>query len=573
MNVKILDCTIRDGGHLNKWHFKNDMVKASYFAALRSGVDYFEIGYKNDSKVKNLGPYGYCQDNFITSLFKSSPAIKLLCMIDAGKYTGYYIPECRKDKTPFSGIRIAAYPPEGKIAIKLIEEIHNKGYEVFLQIMACSEWNQKQFRELEGWKSKDMLKAVYFADSFGSFIPKDIKNYVKKLKAAGFKNIGYHSHNNLQMGFANALQAIDEGVRHIDASIYGMGRGAGNLPIEIILSYLYIHGDKKYNIVPYLDVIDRFYLDLVKEYQWGYSIKNFLSGSKNLHPYYVAELFKSKNYTLEEICNLLDNIKKVCPISFSKEKLEDTLKKRFYIPTTEQAKNFVKEIEKQNRILPSEDYLPLSELKISNKHKGKKFLIIANGPSTIRYVGEIKKFINENNLITIGCNYLKNIYEPNYHIFVSKKRFLKYISFVNEKSILIAPTFFGKRLIEENYQGLIERIEIKPVNNSEAKPISGIIQQPININVGVAAILTAYQMGAEEIMVVGMDGYESGSEKEVVYFYNEDDVIDDKATASIRYENLTAELKRTNDFLSKKGVPFSIITPTSHKRYYRNIIK
>jgi len=327
MAIKILDCSIRDGGHLNKWQFREDMVKESYLAASESGVDYFEVGYKNDLNVKDLGPYGYCQEDFVTSLLGSPSKIKLLCMIDAGKYTGYNIPECKKDKTPFSGIRVASYPYEGEIAIKLIEELHDKGYEVFLQLMACSEWTEEQFKVLENWKSKDILTAAYFADSFGSFTTREITKYVNKLKELGFKNIGFHSHNNMQMGFANALQAIADGATFIDASIYGMGRGAGNLPIELLLSYLYNESHKNYNVVPYLNVIEKFYLDLIKEYQWGYSLRGLLSASKNLHPYYVAELFKSKKYTTEEIYNLLDDIKKNCPLSFSKEKLEKLLEK------------------------------------------------------------------------------------------------------------------------------------------------------------------------------------------------------------------------------------------------------
>ena len=570
--MKILDCTIRDGGLLNNWEFDDKLVKASYFAAEKAGVDYFEIGYKNDPKKEGLGPFGYCDNKYISSLFKNSPNLKLLCMIDAGKYTGYDICERNDKENPFSGIRVAAYPHEAQIAINLIEMLHQKGYEVFLQLMASSEWNEDQFNIIKNWQNKNIIEAIYFADSFGSFIPSDIPHFVDKLKSLGFDKVGLHPHNSLQMAFANTLEAFKAGITNIDATIYGMGRGSGNLPVEIILSYLYKNGEKKYNVVPYLDVIERFYIDMMKQYQWGYSLKSLFGGIKNIHPYYISELFKQNFYTAGEIWNLLDNIKKNCSISFSQADLKNTLEQRFYMPTLEQAKGAVLEVEKQTKIVPADDAFLLSDLPLKDRHKNKKFIIIANGPSISKYSEEIKSFIKSNNLIAIGCNDFKNIYEPEYHIFVSKKRFLKCSPTIDKKSILLVPAFFGKKLVADNYNGLPEYIEVASANDLNAKPIEGIKQEHVHLNVAIAAILSAYQMGAVEIMAVGIDGYENENSEEKVYFYNEDDAKDDKMTASIRYDNLVAELKRVNDFLVEQGVAFSIITPTSHKKYFKNLL-
>lgn len=572
--MKIIDCSIRDGGHINKWHFNEDLVKASYFAASKAQVDYFEIGYKNDPNiVKGLGEFGYCDEKYISSLFKSLTDCKLLCMIDAGKYTGYYIPECKKTLTPFSGIRVAAYPYEAEIAINLIESLHAKGYEVFLQLMASSEWSKKEIDIIKNWKNKSFLKAIYFADSFGSYIPSDISEYIKKLRDIGFENIGFHSHNNLQMAFANTLQAIENGAKYADASIYGLGRGAGNLPIEILLSYLQTKGNLKYNVVPYLDVIDRFYEKLKNEIKWGYSLNTLLSGGRNIHPYYVDELVNSNIYTVEEIWNVLDKIKKDCPISYNKDKLDFSLKQRFYTPSLENAKDVVSKIVEQIKLFPSKDAFVLEKIPFINRHKGKKFLIIANGPSIKKYKKSIDKLIEKEKFITIGCNSLEALYKPDYHIFVSKKRLLKYISEVNKDSILMVPTCFGKEMVQENFNGKCEYIEIKMVDKSTKNPTKGVVQQHIYLNVGVAAVLTALQMGAKEIIMVGMDGYKDENTKEIEYFYNEDGIREDKEISCQKYGNLKIELDLVGDFLGKKGVPFSIITPTSHNKYYKNLLK
>jgi len=320
-------------------------------------------------------------------------------------------------------------------------------------------------------------------------------------------------------------------------------------------------------------VIERFYLKLFQEHKWGYSLGSLLGGTVNIHPYYVDELFKKQSYTIEEIWNVLTYIKEKCPISFSGEKLQNALEERYYVPPSpEQATEIVKKIESEIKVFPADDAFSLSELKIKNRHKDKKFLIIATGPSTLTYEKKIKEFADKNGLITIGCNYLKNIYKPNYHIFVSKKRFLKYISTVNEKSTLIVPAFFGKKLIADNYSRNYEYIEIKSAQNIDSKVIDGISQQTVFLNVAVAAILTAYQMGAEEIMVAGMDGYEDEMNKKIIYFYNEDDTPADKSIASLRYDELAIELQRVSKYLQAEGVPFSIITPTTHKKYYHKLI-
>lgn len=573
MAIKIIDCTIRDGGFINNWEFGDNCVKASYFAALRSGVDYFEIGYKVPDTTKGRGKYGYCKEDFISSLLKYSDQCKLVYMVDANKYdNSIVVPKCQTDNTPFNGVRIATYPDDVERALCLVENYFQKDYEVFLNLMTYSEWQKEQFDVLKRWENKDCLEAVYFVDSFGSFVPADISAHIQKLREIGFEKIGFHGHNSLQMAFANSIKAIEEGVSHIDATIYGMGRGAGNLPIEILISYLQKLDERKYNPVPYLDVIERFYLKLIEDYNWGYTLKSLLGGIRNIHPYYVSELFKNKNYTVEEIWNALDYIKEKCPISYSKEKLDASMNERFYVPSNEYASKIVNDMVEKVRIFPSEDVFSLNDLKIKDIHKDRNFLIIANGPSIVKYEDKIKKIITENGLVTIGCNYLRNIYDPMYHIFVSRKRFLKYASSISKKSTLIVPTFFGRKLLTENYDGKLEYIEIKSVDNSTSIPIVGIEQHIINLNVAVAAILTAYQMGAKEIMAVGIDGYETVEEKKVVYFYNEDDVPEDRLTASFRYEKLVEEMKRINDYLQAKGVSFSIITPTSHKRYSRNII-
>lgn len=558
---------------MNKWDFNPAVVRASYYAAVKSGADYFEAGYRFPATIDGLGEFAYCDDDYMMSLLKVSEKCKLTVMIDAGKCDSTLLSECKPDLTPFRAVRVASYPYELEKAISLVEDLKMKGYEVFLNLMATSEITDEQYAVLESWDNKSYLNAIYFADSFGAFVPSDISFYIEKLKNMKFKDIGFHPHNNLQMAFANSLKAIEEGVTYIDASIYGMGRGAGNLPIEILIGYLEKKVNKKYNVVPCLDVIERYFVDIFNELNWGYRLESLLGGLKNVHPYYVDDIFKRHSYTVSEIWNALDIVREKCPISYSDDRLEDVLGERLYSPLSKgKAYEAFQKIQSELKVIKSEDSFVVGKLDFQNKHKGKKFIIIANGPTIVECKDEIEKFMKHTeDSVTIGVNYLHDTFVPDYHLFVNRKRFLKYARFVNSKSLLLVPSFFGRKIVQENYIGESSFFDIESVDDANVLPIEGTTQKVMHLNVAISAMLIAFQMGASEIYVVGMDGYNSESDERMIYFYNEDDVPDEKEVACLRYEKLSEEIERTNNFFQEKSIPFSIITPTSHKKYYRNL--
>lgn len=573
MKTKILDCTIRDGGHINKWAFADDCVRASYFAALKSGVDYFEIGYKTQPSPSGtaFGPYGVCDDAYLASVIAPNDKCKIAVMMDAGKVTAELLADRKGSGTCVSAVRVAAYPYELEKAFSLVESFHAKGYEVFMNLMASSELSAENYLQLRNWGGKNLMQCVAFADSFGSFLPKDISDQFSKLKEAGFERIGYHAHNNLQMAFANTLQAISEGAYCVDASAYGMGRGAGNLPIEVLLSYLAKQEDGKYNPVPYLDVVDRYYGPLSKKFEWGYGLSGLISGVMNIHPYYVDALFLKKAYTVDEIFNAAEYIKKKCPVSYSIKDMEAALEERLYRPGSGGIGDELWRDIDRHLIADPKVGSRVKEFSAAGSHKGRKFLIIANGPSVLKYKDEIADFAKNNDCVTIGLNYLQSLYRTDYHAFVSKKRFLKYVSTVPKETCLLLPDCFEESLIRKNTDNKFILFPIRESGGGDA-PVEGTVQQCAYLNVAIAAALSASLMGASEIFVAGMDGYLGKDGEELQYFYNENDAPEKAEASSGLYAGLANELRRAADYLESKGVPFTILTPTSHKKYYRNLL-
>ncbi len=563
--TKLLDCTIRDGGHLNGWNFLPECVRASYYAAVKAGVDYFEIGYRFHDSKPEWGLFSKCNDDFLLDLINPNPNCRISVMIDAGKSEASDFRECNSKLTPISVVRVATYAQKLDIAFDLCEKLKDKGYSIFINFMAISEYKEADFEKIKNWKKKDILESACFADSFGSFVPEDVEKYYKKLKSLGFENISFHSHNNLQLAFANSLQALDLGFYSIDASIYGMGRGSGNLPAEIITGYLSKTGSKKYNPVAYIDVIERFYQDLMTKTPWGYRIQSLIGGLKNVHPYYINGLYEKKSFTVNEIWTAADLVKKYAPISYSSDNLNNILSDKFV--------NYDDiKIKDKFAILPEKDAFIQGGVEFRDLYKNRTFLIIANGSSIQEDKEKIDNFIKEKNPVIIGTNFLNNLYNPHFHCFINRKRFLKYINTVNKSSTLLIPTYFGKQIIEENTKNKVLYFDVDMVDDLSSNLFNSDKHLYKYLNVAITAIYCACQMGAKEIYAAGIDGFGANAEK-LEYFYKEDDVFQNKEDLIKAYKEFSIGLDIVNKFLEKNSIPFSIITKTSHDKYYTDITR
>ena len=307
--TKIIDCTLRDGGHLNRWNFDINFAKELYITAKKSGVDYFEAGYRNLKKDSSFGDFYSCNDDFLFSVFENISECRLSVMADVGKTDLKLFRKCIPENTPVSLVRIASYPDRLNEAFELCEGIKNLGYDVILNLMAIAKFSGKDFEKISEWENKSVLTSVCFSDSFGSFLPNDVMKYHNILKQAGFINISFHAHNNLQLAFANSIIAADNNFFSVDGSACGLGRSAGITPTELILWYLQKLRKDKYNPFPYIEFIfgnkEKFNSFSVEN-----SVKAIIGGMKNLHPNYINELFESNGNSVKDILEMADIILK-----------------------------------------------------------------------------------------------------------------------------------------------------------------------------------------------------------------------------------------------------------------------
>lgn len=282
--TKIVDCTIRDGGLVNNWDFSVEFVQQLYAGLNEAGVDYMEIGYKNSPKLlkgaDQAGPWRFLDDDFLKEVIPHKGKTKLSALVDIGRVDEDDI--LPREESLLDLIRVACYIKDVDKALALVQTFHDRGYETTLNIMALSNVMENELLEAFELIKESVVDVVYIVDSYGSLDHKDIEYLVNKFKThLPNKRFGVHTHNNMQLAFSNTLVAADLGVELLDASVYGMGRAAGNCPTELLVTHL---KGTKYELRPVLDIIERFMIPLREKEEWGYIIPYMITGTLDEHP-------------------------------------------------------------------------------------------------------------------------------------------------------------------------------------------------------------------------------------------------------------------------------------------------
>lgn len=283
--IKVLDCTIRDGGLMNNHKFDLRLVREVYKALSAAGVDYMEMGYKNSKELfspKEYGAWKFCEDDDIKKVIDGiASKTKISVMVDVGRVNVDDI-KPRKN-SPVSMIRVASYVKEIDKAIYLVNHFADKGYETTVNIMAVSKALDNELTEaLQQLENESKAQVVYIVDSFGALYQETTEFLVKKFKSIlKTKEVGMHAHNNQQLAFCNTIEAIIHNANFMDATIYGLGRAAGNCPLELLIGFL---KNPKFDIRPILDIISKEFVPLKEKLEWGYVIPYAIAGMLNEHP-------------------------------------------------------------------------------------------------------------------------------------------------------------------------------------------------------------------------------------------------------------------------------------------------
>jgi 4-hydroxy 2-oxovalerate aldolase len=387
-NITILDCTLRDGGFYTNWDFDPELVQKTLHALVESRVDIVELGYKSTQSTGFYGLFKYCNEDLIKSIVPNHGDTQFAFMIDAKEFIqNGQVDDAsldrileKSDHSVFSWARVATTFPLLETAKLIAEKLKALGYKIAVNIMGVSLLSEPELQEAITIADQYPAEVIYIADSFGSFYPEDVSRLLNISKKHTTKPLGIHTHDNQGMAYANTLKAIEEGVTFIDATITGMGRGAGNLMLEQLLLGIKKVTDHPYKPAALYDLIQLHYDPMKIKYKWGFHHSYMFSGMHNIHQSYCQSLNKGNRYTHAEINEILENIDSRYRVRFNEEKLKEAVEKA--IKTNEQGTT-----------------LPLFSDPIPEE-----VIILANGPSLKRHKDAIKAFILKKKLVVLECN-------------------------------------------------------------------------------------------------------------------------------------------------------------------------
>lgn len=469
--VKVLDCTLRDGGYCNQWLFGFDNTKKIVNGLVEARVDIIECGFLTNKVSYDKGITKFTTLQEVSKVIPKDREGKLfVCLMNFGEYNLEDIPEY--DGTSLDGIRVAFHKKDMLAALELCEGIKAKGYKVFIQGMVSLSYSDEEFLELIRRSNAINPYAFYIVDSFGVMKRKDLTRffYIVENNLKEEIYIGYHAHNNMQLAYSNAQALVDIQTRRniiIDSSIFGMGRGAGNLNTELFVIYLNDNVGTEYVLKPLLIIIDEVLSHFYNDNYWGYSLPNYLSAAYNAHPNYASYLDDKKTLTVEnmdEIFSMMDDEKR---ISFDKAYIEE-----LYI--SYMAKDKVYEER-------------LSELK--NIISGKRILIIAPGKSVEDEKEKVMEFASLDDVISISINFDYQHYDTDFIFLSNLRRFRELDEAKISRTIVTSNIPSHGAYLQTDYSELLNTIET------------------VRDNAGMMLIKYLIKLNVKEVYIAGFDGY------------------------------------------------------------------
>jgi len=313
-SIKLLDCTLRDGGYYNNWDFDNYLIKKYIKEIEKSNIKDIEIGFRFFDQNYFLGALAYSTDEFLNKL-KISKKINICVMVNSSdiinnkKKIKYLFSQKKNSKV--STIRFASHFRELKFIVPYLKQAKKLNYKIIVNLMQSNDRSETEIKEaILILQKAGCVSVIYFADSLGKMTPKEIAKLFTSAKKYWKKDLGIHTHDNKGLALQNTIEAINNGAKWVDATILGMGRGAGNVQTEILLAELISKQNIKYKLEPIYRLSEDLFLDLKNKYKWGKSLNYYLAAENNIHPTYIQTLENDTRYSKQNIYDAINFLKK-----------------------------------------------------------------------------------------------------------------------------------------------------------------------------------------------------------------------------------------------------------------------
>lgn len=515
--IKVLDCTLRDGGYVNNWNFGQLNITDIITKLLSSKVDIVECGFLSQTKETTPDKSIYRTVEEVDDYYKRNIAADsaMVCMINYGEFNIDDLP--RYSGGLVSGIRLAFHKKDMEVALKMCKQIKDKGYAVFVQPMVTLNYTLPELKKLVELSNDINPTSLYIVDSFGTMKKQELMEMYSIFEEMLHKNIaiGFHSHNNIQLSFSNAqiLMEIDtEREIFIDSSVYGMGRGAGNLCTELITKYLNDNYEYSYNLLPVLEIIDDHLMNVFLKSPWGYSVPFYIASINNCHPNYASYLLDKQTISVKDIHNILLSM--------------DANKKTFY------DKSYIEKLYLNYQKNLVDDTESKTELK--NILDGRDILVLAPGKSLNTQKDKIIDYYEKNKPLVISVNFITDIIPVDIAFLGNLKRFSSIAQLIDDNNNV------NKVIVTSNIQAETSEKVIKINYSDYLNEDSTIVD-----NSGIMALNLLQKLGVTEVSLAGFDGF---SINRMENYYTEDLInsapIDELVLKSNAISNKLKSLKQ-----------------------------
>lgn len=499
--LKVLDCTLRDGGYYNEWDFEPEVV-GSYLKAMGDAkIDYVELGLRNFTKPGFFGAFAFTTEEYLNRLDlpvgpKYGVMVDAKTILSSGLSINNAVDELFVDsaQSKIDLVRVAAHFHEVEQSGEIVKALKNKGYLVGFNLMQSAgkpfEVIAEKARLANSWAVLDVL---YFADSLGNMDANEVKRIVNAIRQEWSGEIGIHTHNNMARALDNSMVAKSLGVNWIDSTITGMGRGAGNAQTENLLAVLSQDTDK-YHPSSVYELAIKFFEPLQKKSGWGSNLMYFLGAQHNVHPTYIQNLLSDTHYGTDEIIGAIEYLKNL--------ETSSSYDLAHYKKALSSSGEF-------KTISGSNELVGIAQ--------DREVLLIANGPSLSKYLSDIEAYIKTRNptVIAINVNELLNADLIDYYCISHNTKFLSEKDKYNtlRKPLIIPKHRFSDEelMVLEGKKVVDFGVEVE-LEQYKTQATSCVI--PFDLTTAYA-LSVAKISGSYNITLVGFDGYEFGDERQL----------------------------------------------------------
>lgn len=405
MTIRLLDCTLRDGAYINNAEFGKPAMRGIISKLQDAHVDIIECGWLKNPEFKEDTTYFHVPSDVIPYINYKNDRILYCAMIDWDRYDTNVLPQY--DGESIDAIRVVF--PLGRLreAVEIGSEIRNKGYKVLFQAANTLAYSDDDLMELAEIMNEFKPVSLSVVDTFGAMYPSDLDRIVGILDSHLDKSIelGLHAHNNQQLAFALCIHFIEslKNKRNIivDATLSGMGRGAGNATTELVASYIDRTQNGNYDMNAIMDAIDMYIQGFREKFSWGYSTPYFISGYYQCHVNNIAYLSTNHRTNARDMRNVIESLSVDERRKYDYDLLE------------------AKYIENQNRIVDDEETID----RLKSIMRNRKVMLIAPGRSTITEKDKLDSFIDKEKPLIIEVNSINKLYDADFVFFTNNVRY------------------------------------------------------------------------------------------------------------------------------------------------------